>query len=174
MSRVHTKKSRHGKDRAMRRHILRAATVALLTLAGTASIGLAAPAATPTTAAPSPTLHVDARPYGYTIHAPGGDHFVSLGLKLHITGRDFHPGSKVALAVVNTIGWKFLARGETYADVDVVARSCPWGHSMCWTANPRAGMIDYRIRLDNPPAASNLQVLYRSASTQGTETVTVR
>ena len=41
MSRVHTNQSSQRKDRAMRRHILRAATVAMLTLAGTASSRLA-------------------------------------------------------------------------------------------------------------------------------------
>lgn len=130
-----------------------------------------APQATP--AAASPTLTVESRRLGYFIHAPGADHFVATGLKLHIVGSNFTPDSKVTIAVVDTSTWKMLFRGYAFAQDAVVSVMCPWGYYGCYRENPHAGTLDLRVRLDGSPGSS-LEVLYRSTGHAGMSQVIVK
>ena len=145
----------------LKRSILGLALCAMT--AGTIAPGLA----TPISAAPAaPTLAVSAQVKTYIL--PGSYGTVKLHrLILHITGSNFTPGSKVRIAVMNSSSWKLLAKGSTFAQDAVIAELCPPGHEVCSRPNPQAGTIDYRMRFSSVPAASNLLVLYRSASHLG-------
>jgi hypothetical protein len=88
-------------------------------------------------------------------------------LTLDITGSGFTPGSKVGIAVVHSSPWQLLAKGSTHAQRAVTTWVCGHEYQVCSARNPRAGTIDYRVRLINAPPASTLVVLYRSAGRTG-------
>jgi hypothetical protein len=89
---------------------------------------------------------------------------------LKVTGSNFVPGSKVAIAVVNTSTWKMVATGSTYAQFAV--RQCsPLPYPNCSEPNPLAGSISYSMHLKAVAKASDLHVLYRSAGKTGSQAV---
>jgi hypothetical protein len=77
---------------------------------------------------------------------------------------------------MDTATWTLLSKSFAYAvpatenipcseqDIDL----------LCTKPNPMAGAFDDQIRLDNPPAASSIEVLYRSAGHTGIRDVAVR
>jgi hypothetical protein len=142
--------------------------LSILGLALCATAGAVAPAlATPSFAAPAtPTIAVSAQVS--TSYLPGSYQTVVLHrLTLHITGKNFTPGSKVRIAVMNTDPWELFAKGSTFAQGARVTAFCPSGHEVCTLPNPLMGTIDYRMRFSYVPAASSLVVLYRSARHTG-------
>ena len=93
-----------------------------------------------------------------------------LSQTLKVTGSHFTPGSKVAIAVVNTSSWKLVAKGATYAEV--ATRQCrPWSYRDCTEPNPLAGTISFSLHLKRAAKASDLHVLYRSAGLTGSQSV---
>jgi hypothetical protein len=88
---------------------------------------------------------------------------------LKVTGSHFAPGSKVAIALVNTRTWKMVATGSTYAQFAI--RQCSWTIRDCSEPNPAAGTISYVMHLKHLFKASNLHVLYRSAGLTGSHAV---
>jgi len=151
-------------------------TVSILALAlcamaaGATTPALAAHAAA-ASAAPKVAVVGHVSTYLATARNPRRDQMVRQ-LTLRITGSHFVPGSRVAIALVNTRTWEIMARGSTYAGFAV--RQCSWTIRDCSEPNPRAGTIDYRVLLSPAPAAPNLLVLYRSAGDAGMQGVTLR
>ena len=101
-------------------------------------------------------------PEGYAVHQ----------MTLRITGSNFVPGGRVTIALVNIRTWEIVAKGSTYAEFAI--RQCSWTIRDCSEPNPRAGTIDYRLRLSSAPAAANLVMLYRSAGRTGMHGVALR
>jgi hypothetical protein len=125
-------------------------------------------------AAPTaPTIAVTA--HVTTSYLPGSYQTVAFHhLNLHITGSNFTPRSRVGLAVMNAAHWQLLRQGITQAQSTTISVICDHDFTTCSQPNPRAGTIDYRIRLNAAPQAANLLVLYRTAGDAGMQTVTLR
>ena len=142
------------------------------TIAGATAPGLT----THVSAAPAaPTVAVAARLSTSYLNVPIPRAIAVQRLTLHITGSNFTPGSKIRLAVMDTSSWEVFARGSTKAQAAVITWACGFAADpgVCSRPNPKAGTIDYRMRITNPPATSNLAVLYRSAGPTGMRNVTL-
>jgi hypothetical protein len=72
---------------------------------------------------------------------------------------------------MTTSPWKVLVKSWTYAQEAVITTWCGDQQRPCSQPNPLAGTIDYQMHLDNPPAVSNLEVLFRSAGHDGVHEV---
>jgi len=88
---------------------------------------------------------------------------------LHVTGLNFSPGGKVAIALVNTRTMKLVAKGSTHAQLAI--RQCAWTIRDCSEPNPAAGTISYTMHLKRAMSASDLELLYRSAGKTRSQTV---
>ena len=173
-----------------------------VSILGLALCAVAAGATTPAlttrvAAAPAaPKVAVVGHISTHLVAAPNSrrDHIVRQ-LTLHITGSNFVPGSTVSIAVMNTSTWEVLAKGAMPAQRATTSVICGHDFKLCSQPNPRAGTIDYRIRLrsappafltwmcghehevcsrPNPAAVAHLLVLYRSAGDAGMQGVTLR
>jgi hypothetical protein len=102
-------------------------------------------------------------------HAPVAVDATLQSQTLRVTGSNFNPGSRVAIALVNTRTWKMVARGSTYAQFAI--RQCSWTIRDCSEPNPAAGTVSYTMYLKHLLKASNLHVLYRSAGVTGSQAV---
>jgi hypothetical protein len=91
---------------------------------------------------------------------------------LHLTGSNFKPGGKVSIALVNTRAMKLVAKGSTYAEDAVIWAMCPWDYGLCSKPNPNEGTISYTMHLKRAMAASDLELLYRSAGQTRLQEVT--
>jgi hypothetical protein len=109
-------------------------------------------------------------------------------MMLHISGSGFAPGEKVGIAVMSSVRWAVIARGSTYAQRATTSVLCGNDFKLCSRPNPRAGKVNYQIRISSPPhavltwicghedtvcsrlnprATSSLLVLYRSRGSSG-------
>ena len=155
----------------MRSRMTRAAGILLVALLGVSGSG-ALTSATPVGAeAPvalaAPSIAITAQPYGYTIYVAGEQHFIQQGLKLHVTGSSFAPGSILKMALINTANLKVLARFRTYSEPATTVTLCAWGHNACSAPNPLAGKVDTTVRLEGAWDASDLRLLYRAPHITG-------
>jgi hypothetical protein len=144
--------------------------LALCGTAGAVTFGHTAPISAAPTA---PTIAVTA--HLTTSYLPGSYQTVAFHhLALHVTGSNFAPGSRVRLAIINVARWELLRHGVTQAQPATISVICGHDFMTCSRPNPRAGRIDYRMRLNAAPRAANLLVLYRTAGDAGMQTVTMR
>ena len=144
-------------------------------MAGVTAPGLAARVS----AAPAtPAIKVAAQESTVYLSMPASDEtFRTIAMHqvtLHITGSNFTPGSTVRIAVMHSSPWELLAKGSTHAQRAVTTWVCGHEYQVCSAPNPRAGTIDYRVRLTNAPPVSTLVVLYRSAGHTGMHDLALR
>jgi hypothetical protein len=139
---------------------------------GPGAAGGQATALTIPAAPAAPTLAVVGQ-VGASYLTLSGDQIIYLyHLTLHITGSGFIPGSTVRIAVLNPSSWAVIGKGRAYAQGSVITTWCDDQHTVCTRANPEAGIIDYRMRLNSVPGASTLLMLYRSGHYTGMRDVT--
>jgi hypothetical protein len=88
------------------------------------------------------------------------------GRTLQVTGRNFDPGTRIAIAVLDTRSWRALFAGSAMAEP--ATYQCRKGTSvMCGLRDPDVGELSFDTTLQRPPSPQVLAVLYRSRAEIG-------
>jgi hypothetical protein len=88
------------------------------------------------------------------------------GQTLHVTGGNFNPGSRVAIAVINTRTWRALF--TVSAMTEAATYRCLKGTSVvCGQRDPNAGDLSVEITVQRMTSPRVLAVLFRSGGEVG-------
>jgi hypothetical protein len=92
------------------------------------------------------------------------------GRVLHVAGRNFAPGTRVALATIDTETWQTVSKGSTMSEPAIY--QCRKGAGdACGTQDPLAGEISFEEVLPSKADKADLAVFYHSGAEIGVSQV---